>query len=116
MAYQGIEKVEPIGQKASAPQVELPVWPKARREESPREKAAQATTPDPALKIDTQLAQGILKRTYTHFIIDNETNRIRAQVVNADNGEVIQEIPSEELAKLAADLRAYMQAVSEHRR
>lgn len=116
MGYQAIEKVEAVYEKPRTSPVGQPIWPKTRREELAEGKVAPAAMPDPFLKVDRQQVQGVLTQTYVRFIVDDETKQIRVQVVDASNDEVIREIPSEELAKLSAGLRAYNQAVSEHRR
>ena len=46
---------------------------------------------------------------YARFIVDQESHQVRVEIVDEGSGEVIREIPPENLAKLAAEMRKYEQ-------
>jgi len=51
-----------------------------------------------------------------HFLIDDKTNRIVVQIINKETGEVIKEIPPEEVLKLAARIRELLGLFIDERR
>jgi uncharacterized FlaG/YvyC family protein len=115
MSYGAIDKVEAISglRRVATLADAAPVQPKKDEQATAQpEKQAKGA---PEAKAERQSFQSALAQTYVRFIIDNDSHRVRVQVLDSSNDEVIREIPPEDLVKMAADLRAYNQSVVDHR-
>ena len=88
---------EPAGQKRAEP-----AHPKPVPEPSPDEKPADRTALDQAVGKVREVFQAAAPRV--QFEVDADLHRVVVKIVNGESGELIRQIPEEEILRLARSL------------
>ncbi len=103
----GDMEIKPVVSTTSYRPTTYPGSSRAEVGREPARRTADKVGPEPAPKLDVPL-------TYARFVVRD--GEVMIQVVDRASEEVIREIPPEEVLKMAAELRAYQQALEAHRR
>lgn len=102
----GASAVGPVDDLRIGTSVTDPVAPIGQRPHSP---ASRAPSFDQVDRMEVHVG-GTLRRAYAQFMAHPESGVVSIKIVDADTEEVIREIPSEEVIKLAEQLQSYWTA------
>lgn len=58
------------------------------------------------------VTEGLLFNAYAEFAVDPETNRVQVKIIDPSTQQVIREIPSEEVSRVARYVREYSAALA----
>ncbi len=105
-------RVEPAPRTEPAPRVAH-----VTHESTPRSDVPAPAPATPSFQAERAATSAVasIRQAYAQFVVDPTSDRVQVRIVDSATNEVIREIPSDEIEKVAETMREYARAIERRR-